>query len=345
MSKIGPENAKLVELPLSGDYSSNFDRPWRNFMMRSRRQLITAGATAGAVAVLLPALQKATLAAQVTGATTANVADFVTVMAPSDTSFASRIDNLFPGLSNDPIFQKIQAHTVLITNVSGRPISAFSTCWNISTPTGGYSGTLIHGFHPTDMRPRLKHFGLTGNKTRFTGKIPALKADTTRLVSPYFSWSPNYYRSNPQPQWKKILLAKEARKFFFYELAKATSVTVTVDSLIAAETKLIGSDQAHLARVFRISRNAEHDAAVAVLRLIEQGASRDKVESFLVKQGNQYPTSKADVFTNPIYCRVRQRQATVLLRRFRHGTPNQFARTLAYLKSQPKTTIRGAALS
>jgi hypothetical protein len=156
-------------------------------------------------------------------------------------------------------------------------------------------------------------------------------------VTPYFNWSPNCYRKNPKPDWKKILLENTSRQFFLYELSNATGVQVTVDALIVNQHTLIGQDLGNLGMVFRVTRNAEHDVAVATLRAVSSGASHDQVRAFLkgIARRRLPARNRAN---HRLYREVQQRHAKVLLRRLNGVNSEQFHRTLKYIKKQPKTT-------
>jgi hypothetical protein len=309
--------------------------------MLSRRKLITVGATAGAVSLIPPALIKAAAGTTTGSAQSASVSDYLAVTPFSDPSFVSKLSSLFPGLLKDPYFQKMQSHSVLISNVSNHPISAYSTHWKAMTATGGYETLLRHYAHRTSKHHQTARLGVKGNKTRFTGKVPVLAVGETRLLTPYFNWSPDHYQANPKPQWNKILMQSASRQFFLYELSNSTAVKVTIDSVIVNGKTVVGADQANLAKVFRVTRNAEHDEANAILKLVRSGASMDQIASALQDHATSKLPSRRQA-SHRLYVSVRRRQAQVLSRRLQRSKPEQFLRTLKYLKSQPKTTTRRA---
>ena len=147
-----------------------------------------------------------------------------------------------------------------------------------------------------------------------------------------------------------------------HELSKATAVDVSVDAVIMNQKQVVGPDRARLARTYSVMRNAEHDTAVAVINLqsipcevagtgdstesmaaADQLASRhSQIQSYLVSAGTKYVATAGDAYKDRLYRKVRQRQATILARRLKAATPEQFMRTLQYLVSQPKTTIKPA---
>jgi hypothetical protein len=305
--------------------------------MLSRRKLITAGASAGAISLIGSPLVKAG-AGQASSPESSDVNDYLAVTPSSDSSFDSKLGTLFPGLLDDPIFQKIKSHAILITNLTQHKISAYSTHWKVTTATGGYETVLQHYFHPSANLHKSAHYGMKGNKARFTGKVPLHSPGTTRLVTPYFNWNASCYRNNPNPNWQKIIEENVSREFFLQELSNATAVQVNVDAIIVNEKSLVGPGAAALARTFRITRNAEHDEALSVSKYIAGGASMKKVKTFLKKHMHQALPSR-----NPpnhyLYCSVRRRQAVVLLRRLVGVEQAHFLRTINYLKKRPKTTV------
>lgn len=330
--------------------------------MITRRKLIAAGAVAGTAAVVSSTLSRGVRVdrARVNEPLSGNIADYVAIMPSSDPEFASALDKSFPGLRNDATFHKIQSHAVLVTNVCGRKINAYATHWKVATATGGYETVMRHYFHPRSKsatNPKKNHFGKKGNRTRFTGKIPALRAGATRLMTPYFNWSSHHYKTHPKPKWKKILAANESRKFCLYELSRATAIQVSVDAVIVGNKSLIGPNISKLGKRYQATRNAEHDAAVATLKALAAGASTQDVKQLLKRLGKgktSAPTNEPQsglakpsaAPSNPIrrlYHQVCRRQAHVLMRRLQKATPDQFKHTLIYLKKQPKTHIVSVA--
>jgi hypothetical protein len=162
-------------------------------------------------------------------------------------------------------------------------------------------------------------------------------AGSTRLVTPYFNWNPRCYRNNPNPHWKKILGENVSRRFFLEELSNATGVQVSIDAIIVNEKHMIGPGASNLARTFRITRNAEHDEALSVFKLVAGGASMEQVKTFLKGHVAQALPPRTPP-NHYLYCSVRRRQASVLLRRLVGVEPEHFMRTINYLKNRPKTS-------
>jgi hypothetical protein len=314
--------------------------------MISRRKLITTAAATGAASMLLPGFEKTARAVECE-IRPAAVSGFISIKAPTEPEFNSHLHTHFPDLAQDTNFQRIQSYAVLVTNISGVDINAFSTFWEVESPTGGYEVALRHFFHPSEKRVRTVRFGTRGNQTRFTGQIPAIKAGATRLLTPYFNWSSNYYQRNPKLDWARVVATGAHASFTLHELSSATSVHVSPDAVIVNHNQVFGPDRAGLAKTYRIMRNAEHDAAVGVLNSIicEEAASPDQIMDYLVSSGEKYTPSQGDAFKDRLYRKVRQRQATILARRFKRATREQFMRTLEYLASQTKTTIKKVSLT
>jgi hypothetical protein len=311
--------------------------------------MTTVTATGAATMLLSPLQRKAGAEISCEARPQAVPEGFINITVPSDPGFTSLIETHFPNLLQDANFQKIKSYSVLITNVSGKDINAFSTFWDVQSPTGGYELALRHFFHPSEKRLRTVHFGVQGNQTRFTGQIPAIKAGATRLLTPYFNWSSNYYQRNPKLDWSRVLASGAHASFTLHELPSATAVRVSLDAVIFNQSQVVGPDRANLAKSYAVMRNAEHDTAAAVINVspCSEGAhlNLDQVRDYLTNVGAKYPTTKQDAYKDRLYRKVRQRQATILARRLAHATPEQFMRTLTYIASQPKTTIKPGPLA
>jgi hypothetical protein len=108
-----------------------------------------------------------------------------------------------------------------------------------------------------------------------------------------------------------------------------------IDQAITADYATVGSVDQNLTRVFCVTRNAEHDEAVSVLKRISAGASPEQVRNQLSRDASGLGFDIQPI--SDLYYRVRQRQANVLLRRLKKARWDQFLRTLEYLRNQPKT--------
>jgi hypothetical protein len=303
----------------------------------SRRDLISAWLSAGAAAILPGEL----LPRQSPGAQAAELSttSLLRVSRVSDPSSVPTVNRLFPGLLGDDGFQPLRLAAFLVTNAGKQNIRAFSSHWIITTSRGRSELTIMHYFHPRAGRIGRKnvHWGIKGNRTRFTGSVPIIRAGSTRLVTPFFNWSPSYYRNHGSPDWPKLLSRRARPEVMLLDVAgPGASVTMTIVGVII-HSSAAGPDAKNLARVFSVTRNAEHDEAVSVLRRVSAGASAGQVRDQLRCDGGGLAF---DIQPNSdLYYRVRQRQAKVLLRRFQKARSDQFRRTLEYLASKPKTNI------
>jgi hypothetical protein len=207
----------------------------------------------------------------------------------------------------------------------------------MTTLSGKSEMTVKHYFHPRLGSEGLRWEEKMGNKAFFTGKVPVIKAGATRLVTPFFGWSPGFYKENNKPDWTKLVLRR--REVTLSELASEdTGVAMRISAAITNDYASVGPDDEYLARVFCITRNAEHDESVSMRRIIATGASPDQVKDQLRRDG-----AGLDFHIRPnsaLYYRVRQRQARVLLRRLKRANWEQFLETLVHLRNQPKTRRR-----
>jgi hypothetical protein len=273
-------------------------------------------------------------------ATPPRASDFFTVARLSDPSSLPLLDRLFPGLLSDPGFRQLLSLAFLVTNVSKTHIRAFLSDWAVTTQNGTYHIYTMDYFHPRagSEESELRRWGRTGDVTRFTGNMPLIKAGATRLVTPFFNWSPSHYRKNSKPDWTK-LLRRQPQVVASDLTSPGTRVTMTIEGAITGRYGAAGPHFEYLTTTFCVTRNAEHDEAVAVRRCIMAGASPDQVRELLRRDAGGRDFGPRSV-PNSYYYAVRQRQAKVLLRRLNNAPWEEFLGTLAYLRNQPKTRGR-----
>lgn len=310
--------------------------------MISRRKLISTGAITGAAYFVLPSMAQPPISTPSTKPGAEEVSNILRVTHSSDGEYVQMMNSQFPGLMEDPYFAAIRSHSVLVTNVSSTDINAFSTRWAITTPTGGYDAPIHHYFAPEVRRKRTVHFGVSGERTRFTGAIPALKAGTSRLVTPYFCWGASYFRNHLPKNWQDRLNNGPSSKFFYYELSRASRLVVSIDAVIINQKDVLGDDFGQLGRKYRITRNAEHDEALILYKAKAAGQSDSQIRDLLLAHSdgvfaaNDLPTP--EIASVRDYMRVRQRQARVLLRRLKNAGPEQLHKTVSYLAHRRRTT-------
>jgi hypothetical protein len=305
----------------------------------SRRDFIGVGVAAGAAAVFPRKVLAYTRVTDASSQDAAAVSQLV-VQPLVDAASASRMNRLFPGLLDDQAFQQVRPVAFLVTNTGKTSIRAFSSHWTIATPAGNSEFSLMHYFHPRagyEGRKRM-HWGITGNRTRRTGRISIIKAGATRLVTPFFNWSPAYYAEHNSPDWNKLLRRRTRTDVNLSALASPDSrVTMTIVAAITRNYSAVGPQSQQLARIFSVTRNAEHDEALSILKRVREGDSAEEVRKLLRKHSSGLAFDIRP--ESDLYFRVRQRQAKVLLRRSQKARWDQFVRTLEYLRNQPKTVV------
>jgi hypothetical protein len=297
----------------------------------SRRNILSLGVAASAAA-FLPPLFSPSVFGEPADLANLKAGELLTVAPVSDPSSAAAVESLFPGLLSDSDFRQLRPLAFLVSNISTKPIRAFSSHWTVRTSNGGYEWNRMHYFYP---RGRVghdgMHWGMKGNRTRVTGNVPIIKAGTTRLVTPFFNWSSSFFNKSDKHNWSKLLMRRP--DIVVPKLANAdTTITMRVDGAITEDYASVGPRDVDLARTFFVTRNAERDEGVAVLNRISNGASPEQVGDYLRR------SSEVDSDMGPTlstYYSVRQRQAEVLLRRFERAPWDRFLATLEYLRNQP----------
>ena len=267
--------------------------------------------------------------------------DLLAVSRVSDPSSSARLNDLFPALLVDEGFQQFLPVAFLVTNVGIRDVRAFQLRWTIVTPKG-YSEIITQHF----LRPHAGRAwrqqtprGVRGNDKYFSGKIPVVRAGATRLVTPYFCWNATSYERSDRPSWAQLLRWRWRPDIVLSDLADPRSgVAMTIDAAIMDDCTSVGTHGGHLAGVFCVTRNAEHDQAVSVRTRIAAGATQEQVSESLRRdaKGVDFKFRTNSPYDN-IYYIARTRQAKVLLRRLENAGWDKFLGTLEYLRSQPKT--------
>lgn len=308
--------------------------------LRRREFLATAGAAAvGTIATWV--IGSKGYARGAAGQPQPPVGPQLAVRSAADPSVAAVLDEYYPGFRQSQCFQQIGSSCYLVGNVSGKSIRAFSTNWTVTKDGNTQTKVVLHYFRPRGHRKPRMHFGRTGNKTRFTAKIPILKAGAIKLVSPYFAFTPTFYWKYGTAHWERLLNSPTHSNFPMAPAALATgsgSTSMTIDAVLTHNFYVVGPNKADLGKIVRVTRNAEHDEALSILAMITAGAPADAIRTVLQKHafGMEFDIKPK----NDLYFRVRQRQAKVLLRRLKHARPEQFAKTILYLAKQPKTVPR-----
>ena len=253
-------------------------------------------------------------------------------ISSSDSRFQSAVGGLFPGLQNDPVFQKIAPLAILITLQNGPAIRAHSVAWQITTPTGSFDTALFSYVSPGSA---TKGYSVS---TLGSARHLTLQPGQSRLVTPFFDWSSSSFQSNPRPNWSTALKLAEPGGFLISELPTATAVRVSLDAAVFSDWKLMGPDRYNLARRLRSRRNAEHDEGLVVYRLLKAGAPNHLIVQTLRSHASAARSSTQNL---PLfwYEQARRYQAQVLLRAFGDADRHSFMRAVHRLVTQKNTVI------
>jgi hypothetical protein len=311
----------------------------------SRREVLSKvvkGGSAVALTSYLAPLRQAFGANLTSAASYLREAPSVSVLPISNPASAALLAEHFPGLAELTEFTCFAEVSYLITNHGNAPGRAVTTVW---TGMDGTASTkaVFHYFRPRAERNPKQHFGLKGNKTRFTANVPLLRPGETKLITPFFCWSSRYFKTSGQLVLSRLALLKYKTTFPVRptEFPLSVPIQMTIDAVAGDECQIYGPDVYGLGKLLRSTRNAEHDEALSILKLQQGGASTSEIKQMLKNHASGLAfdiTPKHD-----LYYRVRQRQAKVLLRRLAKARPDQFTKTLLYLAKQKRTLLRHVA--
>lgn len=248
----------------------------------------------------------------------------------SHPKFKQRLERHFPGLSLQAEFGQLAPLAVLVTNAKGPALKALSLTWRLETADGPHESTLFFYHRATSRYPMSAQRHLARRRQ-------------TILVTPFFNVSRQRFRNGRQPDWSKAREKGEAPAVLLDQMGRARKVRVRVDAAVYSDWRLIGPDHGGLGRHLEIRRNAEHDEAVAMLRLLRDDASWEQITAAL-KQ-HRTPEGLTPLAVPPgsdhaWYLRARTLQAKLLLRdpqRKQHGA---LVHTLVALRKHRRTEIR-----
>lgn len=295
----------------------------------SRRKLVIAGGAAlVAPAVLVRSRKSEAQTSQLAASDRG-----VTTVSGTESGFASALDAQFPGLSADPVFQKLMPLAILITLQSGPGIRAYTVSWSVTTSAGPYQTALFYYVSPG---PSAK--GKSPNTLR-SAQVNILRSGVSRLVTPFFNWTSNYYLANRPPNWDTILKPSEPGTFLVSELINATSVTTSLDAVVFSDWKLLGPDKYLLGDRLRARRNAEHDEAVGVCKLLKAGAPDSAIVEALQSHASAERSSNKSTHIR-WYEQNRRYQAQVLLKAFGDADRDTFTKAVTRLRLQKRSLIK-----
>jgi hypothetical protein len=228
----------------------------------------------------------------------------VSMLSASDSAFADRVGRLYPGLIGDPHYQMLSPLTVLVTVEKGPALRAFTTSWSITTANGTYETPLFHYAEPFSRRRKGNGLTVVSAQTNL------LREGESLLITPFFVMSPVRYQKLGS-SWYHLVKPKEPAGFLASQLSAATSVKVSLDAAIFEDRKVAGQDKHHLAVRLRARRNAEHDEAHAVMKLLTSNAADADVAAMLSSHSNAARSSAPKA--NGWYLNARKFHAQLLL--------------------------------
>jgi hypothetical protein len=299
----------------------------------SRRQVIAAGGAALAAPIILSGEHRAEAQNTQFSAADRSIAS----VSGADAAFGPNVESLFPGLMSDPTFQKIAPLALLITHLNGPAVRAFSTSYLLSTPSGTYQTGFYSYVTPG---PALQG---RSPSTLGSARRPILQAGQSRLFTPFFNWTPTYYQANPNPSWDEVLVSVEPGSFLASQLTTLSSVIVSLDGVVFSDWKIMGPDNNNLTRHLRSRKNAEHDEALVVQRLVSANASDNVIVETLLSDAST-PNPNKPTLPGQWYSRFRKFQAQVLLQAFNNADRDTFNKAIARLVRQGQTVITRVAL-
>ena len=296
----------------------------------TRRQVIGCGAGA-LFSLFVPAAFANSIQAY------SDVAGDLTVCRPSDSNFGEMLSQYFPGFAESSLYPKVKAHLLLVANHSSQSIRAMQAIWTnplSSLSTGGLTSRYV-------IPP---HKSLRTRKTSGSKKL--LHAGEIGLVTPFFVWRNTVYKKraySTKQLERHLKTTLRSRKKHVRKITKSTDpILGHIIGVIYKNHSVKETTGADLHQYFSVTRNAEHDEALSLLKVVS--AAIAKPESDVKEQVSAHITNSSWVvvtsFKGKLYNRVRRQYARRVLRHLNENSIDHTAIALKVVKRKPKTTLK-----
>jgi len=260
----------------------------------------------------------------------------VRLVRQSDSSFLQLMSQYFPGLAANRHFLKISRSAALIFNDDSQALYGYRLLWS-STKAGGAS----HSYRRRFVNRPTKRL----QARQVSAQVPLLGSGDAALVTPFFTWTSQHYRSkSSRNTFSKKRLRRYRTHFpradgFSHKAKKADSVSMSLEA-VAFSTVVVGQKSTSFATRIRNFRNAEHDQALAIYKGI--AASSDPTGTAAFKQNlfrGTLSSSAVKSTKSPSYAKSRRRFAK-RMERLLNADPFKAHTVLLQVKSTPRLTLR-----
>lgn len=185
----------------------------------------------------------------------------------SDAEFDQIMERHFSGILGSEMYNRIRSTTVIVSNETGVSLKAFTVSWTLDNPDGSRESLY------TTVFPDSKHSHL------LPGVDPALGTGRFGLISPF---------AHAEEDESEALGASSLHTYLdsyadsgssgtptsiMSKLAAAKQITVELDGAVFSNGTFIGRDTFGLWKKFTCEHNGAIQEALAVGRVIGQGAS------------------------------------------------------------------------
>jgi len=183
------------------------------------------------------------------------------LMYSQDQNFDSRLDTLFPGLSQDKRFAKLRPFSAILVNTATHPIYGYGLRWRATSKSGVKESYHRNFFRNSSLRLR---------KRQVTGQVPLLAPGEAAVITPLFFWRATTDAGTPSQikltkgLWLKYKSVDVRAHGFIVRHAKTSDLKISMDARIYA-AKVRGKRPKLVATVYRNRRNGEHDQAFSFL--------------------------------------------------------------------------------
>lgn len=216
--------------------------------------------------------------------------------AENTQDFDLLVEEHFPGFTMLPSYAKLRPFLVLVRNDAMKQIRGYAIVWLVTSPAGQQWGVFRESavVPPAEVGYPLSH---------------AVNPGQVRLVAPFFDIKPYEWRQlSAHPGWFEKLHSGADLPHYDNQV-----VTPEVDGVVYSDGSFRGPDRMRVLERYYNARDAEHDEALVIKRLVDNGASASQVAAKL-RVARERGKDDQGRYMRAGYIRAR-RQAAIFLQR------------------------------
>ena len=221
----------------------------------------------------------------------------LTILTPADPQFDKEMEDRFPDFLNSTAYDGSRPFLVILRNDTQRTVRAYEIVWHLQEPDADSAS----GYRERELRT----FAITTplelrNPGGLRGMDKSIPPGGERVVSPVFNG-----------------VSSDSDKFTFFndpeklpQKGTYTSITPDLDCVVYGDGSFSGPNHSQLLLRYNVVRDAQHDEALSVLRMLRANPKNPQLKLALVTRqaigaDDTHPNNRA----LPLYLHARGRAA------------------------------------